>query len=184
MHFLDVFIRQAHPGPCVQSYSSYEQKVEDARIYKECDCIPWQVLVDDLAGSVHQAYGGLANPTYVVNAEGRISFYNAWTHTPSIHRALTKLTGRDTVCVVRGGIDRKPHVLAMMVNGWPAIERGLPQSFSDLESTMPGSAYGLKAGYRLKPLLAPVALRSKPLSTSARAAFGGAGLYVGTRLLR
>ena len=158
--------------------------MEDARIYKECDCIPWQILVDDLAGSVHQAYGGLANPAYVVNAEGRIAFYNMWTHAPSIHRALEEITRRDAACVVRGGIDRTPHVLAMMVNGWPAIDRGLPQSFSDLEGTLPGSAYGLKVGYRLKPVLAPIALRPKPLSSSARAAIGGAGVYIGTRLLR
>jgi hypothetical protein len=184
VHFLDIFIRQAHPGPCVPSYSSYEQKLEDARIYTECDCLPWQVLVDDLAGSVHQAYGGPANPSYVISSEGRISFYNIWTHAPSLHRALEELTSREAACVVRGGIDKKLHIMAMMVAGWPAIERGLPQSFSDLESTLPGSAYGLKAGYKLKPALSPIALRARPLSTTARAAMGGAGLYIGTRLLR
>jgi hypothetical protein len=142
------------------------------------------VLVDDLAGSVHQTYGGLAHPSYVINAEGRIAFYNTWTHAPSLHHALEELTRADAACVVRGGIDRKPHVLAMMVNGWPAIERGLPQSFSDLQHTLPGSAYGLKAGFRLKPVMAPVALRSRPLSLSARAAMSGAGVYFGRRLLR
>ncbi len=165
------------------AYHAYEQKMEDARRYRDAEEIPWRVLVDDLEGRVHQVYGGLSHPTYVVSSEGRMSFYNMWTHAPSLHKALDELTNPDGACVVRGGIDRKPHVMAYMVNGWPGLARGLPQSYFELEKTIPGMARSIRMGYKLKPMLAPIALRSKPLPITTRAMAGGAGVYLGAKLI-
>jgi len=183
VHFLDIFVRQAHPGPMVPPYTSYEQKMSDAKIYKESEEIPWQVLVDDLEGRVHQVYGTLPNPTYVLTGEGRIAFYDVWSHAPTVFRTLEDMMGPGGACVVRGGIDRMPHAIASMANGWPALERGLPQSYSDLEKVMPGLAAGIKYGYRLKPVLAPLALRAKPFPITSKGTALGAGVYLGAKIL-
>jgi hypothetical protein len=78
--------------------------------------------------------------------------------------------------VVLGGWDRRPHLLPAMADGWKAIRRGLPQSAIDLEAALPGLASAPFVGYQLKPLLAPVALRSTPLPAAARAGLAAAGM--------
>ena len=61
-------VRQAHPGPEFPPYERFEQKARDARTYREEDGIPWPVLVDGLEGTVHRAYGGLSDPTYLIDS--------------------------------------------------------------------------------------------------------------------
>jgi hypothetical protein len=185
VHFLEVFIRQAHPGPAVPFYDSYERKAEDARAYKTKENIPWTVVVDDLDGTVHQAYGGLADPSYVLNADGNVAFYNTWTFAPTLHRALARLAGSPQACVVGGGVDKIPRLLPSLINGWPAIERGLPQSYEDLQRAAPGSAIALKTGYRFKSLMTPVTTRSKPLPPAVvTIAWGMALLCMARRIFR
>lgn len=186
MHFVDVMIRQAHPGPRVPPYRSFEQKMGDAEKFKREDSIPYTLLVDDLPGTTHQVYGGLADPTYLIDAEGRVSFYNMWTHAPTLHEAIDKLTEQGGRGVVRGGTHRTPHLLATITNGWRGLRRGWPQSFVELETSAPGMATGPWLGYQLRPLLALLTLRAKPLPAPVKAglAVGAAALLIiGARAL-
>src|SRR3954453_9174599 len=82
VHFVDVMVRQAHPGPRVPAYHTFEEKLRDARRYVEEEQIPWGVLVEDLEGTVHQTYGELADPTYLIDSDGRAAFYNMWPDAP------------------------------------------------------------------------------------------------------
>jgi hypothetical protein len=168
VQFLDVLIRQAHPGPGAEPYTSDAQKMRDGERFKRDDAIPYPMLVDDLAGTVHQVYGGLADPTYLIDADGRVAFYNMWTHGPTLHEAITALLAQGRRGVVRGGIDHVPHLLASIADGWHGLRRGAPQSVIDLELAAPGMASGIWLGYQVRPLLAPVALRAKPLPTAAK----------------
>lgn len=169
-------IRQAHPGPGVEPYTDLAQKMRDGERYLVEEGIPWPVLVDDLAGTVHQVYGGLADPTYLIDADGRVAFYNMWTHAPTLHRSLTQLFRQGERGVVNGGIDHVMHMLPAVADGWRALRRGSPQSFIDLETAAPGLASSIWLGYRMRPLLAPVALRAEPLPPSARIALGAGAL--------
>lgn len=67
---MEVFIRQAHPGPGVPPYRSFERKFEDGVRYVQQEELPWTVLVDDLEGSVHQSYGAMADPSYLIGSDG------------------------------------------------------------------------------------------------------------------
>ena len=177
MSFVDIFIRQAHPGPEVPAYETIEQKWHDAKRYQEEENIPWTVLVDDLEGTTHQAYGGLADPTYVIDADGLVAFYNMWTHVPTVHRAIAALLRQGRRGVVMGGIDNRPHLLSSVTDGWRGLRRGLPQSYIDLETSAPTLASGTWLGHRLRPLLAPIALRAQPLPRPIRVSLGlGAAL--------
>lgn len=170
VQFVDVVIRQAHPGPAVLPYENERQKQEDAERYQRDEAIPWRVLTDDLIGTVHQAYGGLADPTFLIDADGRVAFYNMWTHVPTLHEAIEALFARGGRGIVRGGVDRAPHLLASLTDGWKGLRRGLPQSYIDLELAAPGMATMTWLGYQLRPLLAPVTLRATPLPTPAKVA--------------
>jgi hypothetical protein len=59
-------------------------------------------------------------------------------------------------------------MLTAFVDGWKGLRRGAPQSVMEMERAVPGSAIGPWLGHLLKPLLAPVALRSTPLPASAK----------------
>lgn len=184
VQFLEVLVHQEHPGPNAPPYRSTEQKVHDARRYKAEGGIPWPVLVDDLGGTVHQVYGGLAKPTYLIDADGRVSFYNMWTYAPNLHLAIQELLARGERGMVKGGIDRIPHLGATVVHGWRGLRRGLPQSFTDLMLALPVAGPVLWVGYRLRPLLEPWIIRAKPLPNSVRAAFGAGVLALALIALR
>jgi hypothetical protein len=178
--FVEVFIRQAHPGPGVPPYRSFEQKFEDARRYVQEEGIPWTVLVDDLEGRVHQSYGGLADPSYLIGGDGRVSFYNMWTHAPTLNEAIVALRHQGGQGVVQGGIDHVMHLAASMTDGWKGIRRGLPQSYVDLETAAPGMGSGTWLGYQMRPALAPLTLRSEPLPAPVKLALAaGAGFLLG-----
>jgi hypothetical protein len=188
IHFLDVIVRQAHPGPNAPVYHTFEQKLADARQYVEEERIPWVLLVDDLEGTAHRQYGGLADPTYLIDADGRVSYYNMWTYAPALHQAIEALLDQGGRGEVLGGINRGLHMHPALTDGWRGLRKGLPQSYLEMELATPGSASMVGLGYLMGPLVAPLTLRSRPLATSTKVglAAGAAGLlaYAAYRLLR
>lgn len=178
MRLVEVVVRQAHPGPGAPPYRSAGDKLADARRYRDAEQIPWPVLADELDGRVHLAYGGLAAPTYLVDAEGRVAFQLLWPHAPTLHRAIEALLWQGGRGVVLGGRDRRPHLLPALAGGWRGPRRARPGRAIDLVTAAPVLAVALSIGRLLRPVLAPLALRARPLPTSARVALalGGTGL--------
>lgn len=169
VQFVDVVVRQAHPGPGERPYQHPEDKLRDAQRYQGEEGIPWPVVVDDLPGTVHQAYGSLADPTYLIDADGRVAFYNMWTYAPVLHEAISALREQGGHGVVLGeGIDRIMHLGPALTDGWKGLRRGLPQTYWDMETAAPGSGALTWLGYQLRPLLAPLTLRAEPLPSSVK----------------
>ena len=163
-------VRQAHPGPAVPPYRSFSEKYADAEAYQRSEQIPWPVLVDDLSGTVHREYGTLADPAYLLDLDGRVAFYNVITSAPVLHQAMGTLLGQNGRGIVGSGWDRRIHMAPTIAAGWPALRRGLPQSFNELMVAMPGGPAAVWLGYQLRPLLAPLALRARPLPIAVKAA--------------
>jgi hypothetical protein len=135
------------------------------------------VLVDDLQGSVHQVYSGLADPTYLIDADGRVSYFSMWTGASGVHEAIEVLLKQGGRGVVKGGWDRLPHMAPMFTDGWRGIRLGLAQSYIDLTIAAPGTSTLIWLGYQARPVLAPLTLRAEPLSGPVKAALvGGLGL--------
>jgi hypothetical protein len=185
VQFLDVIIRQAHPGEKRGRYLDYGEKLESAREFKRLESIDWPVLVDDYAGTVHRTYSReMADPSFLVDAEGRVAFYCMWTHAPSLQPAFEELlAGGGTGAPVAGGIDKRPHLFASFVDGYRGPARGGRRAVR--EYTTGGFGAGALT-YLLrpaKPVLAPLALRAKPLPLAAKIALalgllGAAALLV------
>ena len=189
MQFVDILIRQAHPGELRGPYQNHDEMLEDARAYKRDEGIDWPVLADDYEGTVHRTYSReMADPSFLIDSEGCVAFYNMWTHAPSLKRAIDDLLeqgGRGAP--VAGGIDQRPHLLASFVDGYRGISRGGKQGVREYITGGLGAGLLTILGSKAKPMLAPIALRAEPLPTSARLALGGGLLGVaalGIRLLR
>lgn len=160
--------------------------MRDGERYKSEDRILFPVLVDDLEGTTHQVYGGLADPSYLIDADGRVAFYNMWTHAPTLHTAITQLIKQGGRGTVREGIHRTPHLLASMTDGWNGLRRGFPQSWIEMDLSAPPMGSATWATHQLRPLLAPITLRDKPLPATAKfglAIGAGALLTLGWRAL-
>ncbi len=128
----------------------------------------------------------MADPTYLIDAGGRVSFYNMWTHAPTLFEAIEELLNKGGRGVVKGGMHRQPHLLATITDGWKGLRKGFPQSAIELELSAPGMASGPWLGYQIRPLLAPLTLRGKPLPASVKfglAIGAGALLALGIRAL-
>lgn len=176
-----MLVRQAHPGPDAPAYHDETAKRRDAERYRQAERPPWPMAVDDLAGTVHQAYGGLSDAAYLIGVDGRVSFFGVTAGAPQLHRAVAELVERGGSGTV--GTDFVPRIVSALPDGWPAIERGLPQSAEELAATLPGSVALMRAGHALQPVLAPVTHRSRPLPAWVRKAFVVATLALATRHL-
>ena len=87
--------------------------------------MPWPLVVDDYQGTVHRQYAGeMTDPTFLIDADGTIAFYNMWTHGPTLKRAIDALLAQDGRNTVLGGIDRTPHLLASFADGYRGPRRG------------------------------------------------------------
>ena len=138
------------------------------------------MLVDDLAGSVHQPYGGMADSLYLIDADGRVAFYGMWGHAPSLDTAIADLLAQGGRGIPpRGGLDRMPHLFASFVDGWRGLSRGGVGGVLDYELGVPGGATLTALGSLAKPVLAPLALRSTPLPAPAKLALIGGVAGVG-----
>jgi hypothetical protein len=170
VQFVDLLVRQAHPGERHGGYRSYEEKLDDARRYHQEEGIAWPVLVDDLGGSVQRAYGGLSASVYVIDADGRVAFYGAWGQAPQLTEAIEDLLARGGTGTPAGrGVDRVPHLGAAIVAGQGGPARGGRLALLDLELGFPGAFLLMTVGSAARPLLAPLVQRTRPLPAPARA---------------
>lgn len=74
VQFLFVYVREPHPGEAYPHHSSMEQKLAVARELRRLEEVRFPVLVDELDGSVHRAYGVRPNPAFVVSRNGRLVY--------------------------------------------------------------------------------------------------------------
>ena len=165
-----MFIHQAHPGELRHRYNTFDQKLDGAREYKDQEQLPWPVLVDDLAGTMHEAYSrGMADPTFLIDVNGEVAFYGMWTHAPTLQRAITELLDKNG----RGqalGLDRTPHLLASFVDGYRGPRRGGRRAVLEYDLGAGGAGTLSFFGNKAKRALGPLALRSTPLPRRARLA--------------
>ena len=85
-----VYTREAHPGENVPCHDSFGRKLACARLLREQAGIGREILVDDLAGTVHRAYGLMPNMTWVIARGGRIAYKANWTSAANVEAFLAR----------------------------------------------------------------------------------------------
>jgi len=71
--FFIVYVREAHPGENYPSHESFEHKLAHAKSLREFEKIQEiPILLDDLHGTMHSAYGLLPNMVYLIDREGTV----------------------------------------------------------------------------------------------------------------
>lgn len=144
--FLTIYVREPHPGENYGAHKSWEQKLRFARDCREQDGIQSKLLVDDLEGTVHRAYGSLPNMIYIVDKNGKIAYKAMWTDHEEIASVLSNLALADQLQAQ--GVRIKPSYTEK-INYVPAqygegirqkvFNRAGPQAWADYQKVFTGS---------------------------------------------
>ena len=131
-----LYTREAHPGEHFPAHRDLEQKIAHARAFKEQYAVERPILVDDLAGTGHRAYGLLPNMTYLIGRGGRVLFRADWTDAATIETAIQYVLAARARR--REGLRLKPFYTEMIGYRWSdpaAFDAGLevagPQAVTD-----------------------------------------------------
>jgi hypothetical protein len=85
-----IYTREAHPGENVPHHDSFERKLACTRLLREEAGIGRDILVDDLAGTMHRAYGLMPNMTWVIGRGGRVAYKANWTSAANVEAFLER----------------------------------------------------------------------------------------------
>lgn len=90
MAFYVVYTREAHPGERVDHHRTFDDKLANARLLRDEIGIRRPILVDDLEGTAHRAYGLLPNMTWVIGRGGRVIYKADWTSAANVDGFLRR----------------------------------------------------------------------------------------------
>jgi hypothetical protein len=111
-----IYTREAHPGEHYPAHTSFEQKMQHARDFKKHVALTRTILVDDLDGTTHRAFGTLPNMTYILNSAHTIVFRANWTDPLTLRFALDYHFG--VLDRRRSGLRQNPFYVEMHGFRW------------------------------------------------------------------
>jgi hypothetical protein len=103
VHWVMIYVAEAHPtdgwvvpintshGIELAQHTSYEKRVECARLAQETMRLNLHVVVDGFDNAVTKAYSGAPNRAYVLDSEGRIVSKQLWMDPEATEKALREL---------------------------------------------------------------------------------------------
>ncbi|WP_181295051.1 peroxiredoxin [Pseudomonas sp. Q2-TVG4-2] len=168
VQWLMFYVREAHPGEEMPAHHSMEQKRQQARRLRDEDGVEWPILVGELDGATHRQYTELPNHLLLIDTEGRVAFRSEFAHAPTLWRALQQLEVNGWVGPVDQGVDKTMHMVGPTAYGWGGPSRGGKIAINDLVKGAPPLAANLWLGQFMRPMLAPIAERSRPLPPAAK----------------
>lgn len=86
-----VYVREAHPGTSVPAHKSQIDKLACAQKLRDVDQEGREILVDDMDGTVHRAFGSYPNAVYIMNSHGCVVYRSAWNNGAATRRILRRL---------------------------------------------------------------------------------------------
>lgn len=106
--FLVLYVREAHPGSKVSAHRSVEDKAALARKVASEEHEGREVLVDDLEGSAHRAYGNLPDMVYLIGEDGTVLLREQWNDPEIVEKALGRLRRKEPLDDLKPGANRPP----------------------------------------------------------------------------
>jgi hypothetical protein len=95
--FLLLYVREAHPGSKIRPHGSLDQKLAVAGRLRGEEGENRMVLVDDVDGTAHKAYGEMPNMIYVIDESGRVIHRSEWASQAHVRRVLDRLRHQQPV---------------------------------------------------------------------------------------
>jgi hypothetical protein len=89
--FLIHYVREAHPGMYYPQPDTIEEKISHARDLASEEGEKRTILVEEIDGKGHQAYGGWPNSIYIIDAAGVVQYRERWAAPPFIREALNRM---------------------------------------------------------------------------------------------
>ena len=83
-----LYTREAHPGELYRHHTTIDDKRDRARALRDVVGVKRQILLDDITGTAHGAYGTLPNMTWIFGRGGLILYKAAWTDPVDVESAL------------------------------------------------------------------------------------------------
>lgn len=87
-----VYTREAHPGEHVPAHQTFEDKLAAAQRLRDEFGIGRTILVDNLDGTAHRAYGTMPNMSWVVGRGGRLVYKAPWTSAGNVEAFVERHT--------------------------------------------------------------------------------------------
>ena len=91
VHFLLLYIREAHPGGKTEAITSMKEKIEHAQLTHKYYNEQREILVDSVEGTAHKLYGSMPNMTYVIGTNGIVKFRANWTNIDALIKVLENI---------------------------------------------------------------------------------------------
>ncbi len=85
-----VYTREAHPAENWRHHRTMDDKRAGARALEEHCQLRRKILLDDLSGGAHRAYGILPNMTWIVSPGGIVLYKAAWTAPEDVEDGLLR----------------------------------------------------------------------------------------------
>lgn len=149
VRFVNVYVREAHPGENYPRHISEEQKMRHARDWAEQDQMPGTAAVDTLDGATHQAYGPLPNSVYLIDRAGRIAFRALWAGQEGLLRdKIEELLKREAAGETGVNLGQRENLMIPLIHGAAEFDyvatRGGEKSKEDFRREMGNLMYGLQ----------------------------------------
>ncbi|PCJ81693.1 MAG: hypothetical protein COA49_04065 [Bacteroidetes bacterium] len=131
VHFLLLYVREAHPGQRTKQITSFVEKMDNAKSTSKLYNEKREVLVDTIDGFAHKLYGSMPNMTYVIGKDGVVKFRANWTNIDALKKVLLdpdKVVYKDYYGVVKPPL--YTAVRTLLIGGVRALYeflKGLPQ---------------------------------------------------------
>lgn len=105
VHFVDVLIRQAYPGPGAQPYRSFAEKRHDGERFRDEDGILYPFWLTICRERPIKFTAGLPTRLIWLTLTRRVAFYNMWTHAPTLHEAIEEFLAQNGRELVLGVVE-------------------------------------------------------------------------------
>ena len=89
VEFVIVYVREAHPGERLGPHQNVDEKLNAARLVIPRYGEHRRVLVDNLEGDFHRAFGAMPNVIYIIRPDGTVHYRCNWA-APSLVRDALK----------------------------------------------------------------------------------------------
>ena len=135
-----LYTREAHPAENYRHHTSMDGKRANARAFRVNEGVKRRILLDDLEGTCHKAYGLMPNMTYIIGRGGLLLYKAGWTDHQEVEKALNyhlenlPRRAKEMLQAVytEGVLWRAPGQAEFM----KGLERNGPQAVKDMMASM------------------------------------------------